>query len=286
MGNKRVTEGTGFTERLTVGIIAVVAIIAAIADAAGAFDHVQWLNNHRVDFIILLVGLSAGFLALHATRVDNLRDTIQNFSRIQQDALAASVRLVEGEDETYLELVSILRQGCRVIFLMQHGATIILGPEAQLPHEREFYRVLLTNISNGVEFYQVINPDGIRDHLLRETRYFPSLVEARTHFMADISGRAQIKVGKISVPIKQVPRNVGNIIPDKQARVLLVEHSDGTFQGLFAFNIGGIQGGIRIQGPRIKEYLTRALDFYRNDCAYVQFEELTRIFESIEHDHP
>jgi hypothetical protein len=277
MVGKELKLRTGLAERLTIGVIAIVAVAAAIIDTTGAFDHVPWLENHRLDFIILLVGLSAAFLSIHTTSIDNLRDTLENFSRLQQDSLDSSVRIIEGEDETYLESVSMLKQDCRVIFLMQRSATIILGPEAQLPHEREFYRVLMSTVASGTEFYQVISLEGIHSHLQRETRYFSSLDEAASHLVADASGRAQIKAGRIQVPLKQVRTDSGSIKPDKQARVLLVEHTDGTFEGLFAFDVGSLQSAIRISGPRVQSYLSRAIDFYRSDCTYVLFDHLKQI---------
>lgn len=260
-------------ERLTVGTIALVAVGAAIADALGAFDHISWLVDHKLDFVILLLGVSAAFIVSHAVKVDSLKGTVEELLRVQNDLLSSSARIITGEDESYSEAVTILRQGCKTIFLMQRSSTLILGPEAQLPHELEFFDVLLSAISNGANVYHVISLEGIRAHLQRKERHFPRFEVARNHLTDDPSGLAQIRSGKRSINLKTVTNREG-VKLDKQARMLIVEHADGSVEGLFAFDLGGQQMAIKISGTQLREYLMHALDFFRSDCRYVEYREL------------
>jgi len=286
ISRRTIRPDTGSAERLVVGVTALIAIGASIADATGSFDHVQWLTAHRLDFIILLLGLAAGFLALHASSVDRLHDSVERLTQAQQDALRGTVRMIAGEDEGYSESVSILRRDCKTIFLMQRSATLVLGPEAQLPQERQFFRALLGEIAVGTPFYYVISLEGIREHLLRTARYFSAIPEARAHLEADRWGRTMIRAGRTRVHMKKIRSDLESIKPDKQARMLLVEHKDGTFEGVFTFDIGSVQSCVAVHGTQLSDYMSRALDFYRNDCGYVPLADLDAILSSSEASGP
>lgn len=65
---------------------------------------------------------------------------------------------------------------------------------------------------------------------------------------------------------------------DRQARVLIVEYSDGATSAVIVQNIGENQTCFLLEGEKAKKYLDVCIEFYHS-CELVEWSEIKKLYE-------
>jgi len=186
------------------------------------------------------------------------------------------VRTASGRDAPYLVSKSIADADCKHMFLMQRSSSLILGPEQGWGAESEFYRTVLKRVKDGVILRHVVSLEGIVHHLQRPQSVFPG-VENALENLSDVGGFVAIESKSGPMYIKKIKEQNerDDIKSDRQARIFLAEHLDGTTEGNFVFDVGGTQCSFQLRGSEVQHFIQRALDFYHEKCEYLRWSELT-----------
>lgn len=183
------------------------------------------------------------------------------------------VNTASGRDDPYSVSTRIAEGDCRIMLLMQRSSSLLLGPEQGWGEEERFYRTVMRRIGEGVELLHMVSLDGIVRHLKRPDSTFPGIQEALGR-LVDERGIVAL-AGKRPMYVKTLRDTIsGDIKPDRQARVFLVEHSDGMTEGNFVIDIGSTQCSFHLRGPEVQRFMRRALEFYHNQCDYLRWSEL------------
>ena len=78
--------------------------------------------------------------------------------------------------------------------------------------------------------------------------------------------------------LKRVPKATTDEerMPDRQARVFLVEQEDGTTEGLLVLELAGINASFQLR-PGMHEFMNECLAYYRQ-CPPLHWEDIEAIF--------
>jgi len=173
--------------------------------------------------------------------------------------------------------VKLMREGCKKLFIMQRSSSLILGAEEGWGGEEEFVSTLKKSINNGVEFMHIISIDGILNHLQSSKSFFPNL-NTSLEELKIIGNKVAVSGGKRNWYLKKIPsENTDPLLkPDRQARILVAEYENGSYECLLVTDLGGEQGWFSMKGPKVKKFMDACYDFY-STCQYVTKEDLLKI---------
>jgi len=184
------------------------------------------------------------------------------------------VSLVTGRRDHYYAAKELADRDCKRMFLMQRSSTLILGPELGWTAEAAFYDALLGSIDRGSEFYHVVSLEGIARHLLRRQSVFPRIEVALEQLVCDEQGSVHVRAPDRTWPLKVVTEGDDvDMKPDRQARVFVVELTDGTAEGVLVLDLGGSQSCFQLRGPDMKTYLQCCIEFYAG-CTALRWSAL------------
>ncbi len=189
------------------------------------------------------------------------------------------VQLITGRREHYHLAEQLTYKECKRIFLMQRSSSLILGPERGWGEEETFYNALMTKIAQGTEFIHVVSLEGITRHLERPNSFFPN-IESALNRLVDHTGRVAIQGPEHIWDFKRIAdiEADADLKPDRQARVFLVETSDGTTEGMLVLDLGGTQSCFHLRGPKMATYMRQCVDFYHG-CDDLLWSDLRQVID-------
>ena len=173
--------------------------------------------------------------------------------------------------------VKLMRKDCKKLFIMQRSSSLILGAEEGWGGEESFVTTLNESIKNGLEFMHIISIDGILNHLNSSKSYFPNL-DKSLEGLKIIGNKVAISGANKNWYLKKIPSKTTDPLlkPDRQARTLVAEYEDGSFECLLVTDLGGEQGWFSMKGPKVKKFMDACYDFY-STCQYVTKKDLSKI---------
>jgi isopentenyl-diphosphate delta-isomerase len=183
------------------------------------------------------------------------------------------------KDRQQYSLASKLIQGnCRRIFLLQRSSTLILGPHRDWPDEANFYELLFQQLSRGVEFYHIVDPEGISRHYVPSD--YPDCKSALARLL-HLGSFVGIKGLTNNWYFRRVPKTIPNKIlkPDRQARTFLVELDDGSAEGIIVMDLGGMHASFHLAGKGMLDFLEECIKYYEGWCPKLTWKAINKYGE-------
>lgn len=184
------------------------------------------------------------------------------------------VGTASGRDEPYRISTKIAESDCKMMILMQRSSSLILGPEQGWGEEKTFYDTIMRRVSEGVKLLHTVNLDGIISHLKRPQSIFPN-VRLALNSLANHNGAVVVPGPQLTyIKYLRDDSNSQDFKPDRQARVFLAVHHDGTTEGNFVIDIGERQCAFHLRGKEVGVFIRRAEELYHTQCKYLPWHEL------------
>ena len=189
-------------------------------------------------------------------------------------------------DKNQYELANSLFKGKapKIVFLMQRSSSLVLNAEQGCREEDKFLKNLRNVVNECDFFYHIISIDGIRSHIKRRNSVFPHFKDFSNN-LVNVNGSVAIKKNNPKNEsiffLKKLPKDNEDpsIKSDRQARIFIVEYSNGDTSAVVVQNIGSKQTCFLIEGEKAKEYLQECISFY-NTCELVAWQEIKELFKS------
>jgi len=184
-----------------------------------------------------------------------------------------------GQRDHYKMASSLISRGPKRALLMQRSSTLVLGPEAEWGDEEAFYEALWAAVlESALDLYHIVSREGIQRHLARPQSQFPNLDKAQQRLVKTDKNCVGIPCGKDKKTarlIKVIQENNPDVDlkPDRQARVLIVEFDEESYEAIMVMDVGGRQISVRIRGGEAKALFYTCMDFYTS-CRALQWDDM------------
>ncbi len=181
-------------------------------------------------------------------------------------------------DRTHYAIArQLAERRCKRIFMMQRSSTLILGPRKEWADEKDFHDALLAAVNRGAELFHLVDLPGLARHY-RPSRYPDH--QAAIDKLEVIDGEFVLPSEHRNHVLRRLEEDTeaGIGTPDRAARAFVAEFEDGSCEGVFVFDLGGMQFYFHIMGSKMAQFLNDGYELYRRSPVF-RIEELETAFD-------